>query len=92
MKKVTLGCPEISPQGGHRHTYIEIPCDEEQSPESQVSTPDALLLEIKFKGSITIQGYRLVTEEPDGSIAQEFLLAPDAAYELFLILAQIDKS
>ena len=59
MSRQRIGRPGVSPQGGHRITYLEVP-DE---------------------GADTV--YRLVTEEPDGTIVQEFYLTPEAAYDLF---------
>jgi len=90
MTRKEIGCPETSPQGGYRKTYIELP--DEQPPEASITNPDALLLEMQMNDGIGVEGYRLVTEEPDGSIVQEFCLAPDAAYELFLIFQEMDKA
>jgi len=88
--RIELGCPENSPQGGYRKTYLEIPT--EQPPEASISSPEAMVLEMQVNDSIGgIEGYRLVTEEPDGSIVQEFCLAPDVAYELFLKFQEIDR-
>lgn len=90
IQRIELGCPESSPQGGYRKTYLELPSG--QPPEASISNPHALVLEMQVNGSIDgIEGYRLVTEEPDGTIVQEFYLAPDVAYELFLKFQEIDK-
>lgn len=86
--KINLGCNEVSPLGGYRKTYIELP---EQSKIASISSPEALRLEMQFSGGVVVEGYRLATEEPDGSTVQEFILAPDVAYELFLLMKGWDE-
>lgn len=86
--KISLGCKEVSPQGGYRETYLEIP--DEQSPQAVIADPSLILMEMQL-GPVVTEGYRLVTVEPDGQIAQEFNLAPDVAYDLFLEFKKIDE-
>lgn len=90
--KIQIGCPEKSPQGGYRLTYLVTPEDVNPYVSQLMGAhPEALKLELGFKG-VQVQGYQLITVEPDGSIVQEFSLAPDAAYELFGIFQKIENS
>lgn len=90
MRRIEIGCPETSPQGGDRKTYLEIPSV--QPPEVEVASVEALALELQVKEKISgVEGFRLVREEPDGTVVQEFDIPVDMAYELFLKLKEIDE-
>lgn len=88
-RKIEIGCQEVSPLGGYRKTFIEVPLSQPEA--ASIDNNEALRLEMQFSGGVVVEGYRLVTEEPDGTIAQEFNLAPDVAYELFLLMKKWDE-
>ena len=88
-RKIEIGCQEVSPLGGYRKTFLELPLHQTES--AKINNPSGLCLEMQFSGGVVVEGYRLVTEEPDRTIVQEFNLAPDVAYDLFLLMKKWDE-
>jgi hypothetical protein len=94
MTKILIDDNLTIESGNRANTYIEY---FEQPEVANIVDPEVLLLEFSLNGSIGgINGYKLTEEEilPDGStrINQEFILAPDIAYSLFLHWKEVDKS
>ena len=84
--KILIDDNLILQSGNRAETYLEIPAS--QPTQAQIIDPKTLALELNLGAIKGIAGYRLIEEEifPDKSrkISQEFVLAPDIAYSLFL--------
>ena len=85
--KIKLGEYLIPGQSNKREVFLY--CPDNQSEGVKCSSVESLKLEVNI-GLTGVEGYRL-TEEEAGSIVNEFCLAPDIMYELFLFFKKIDK-
>ena len=96
MLKILLDDTLKYNNGNQGKTYLKVP---NQEPEiTKEITPEKLLLELAYQENRTITGIEgliLIEEEilenGEARIRQEFVLAPDIAYSLFLHFLRVDK-